>query len=228
MPNVIEFNEFTCSANRVGGELTCWLCQKGVSARALFCHHCGTIQPVRDIDHFARLGIERRIDIDQELLDKQYETLKRTLDPTRFIIRGSGERGNAEKQMEALTQAYDTLREPLKRGRYWLTLHMREVDEAEAANPMISELLYEVEAAIAPTDCDRVAQKAGQSLQQGIIDLMQSLRDQHWQQANSILVELDGLESVLAAVRIRRKELSPENGNGENTSGVTEVNNNNQ
>jgi len=50
--NVVGLNEFAGLAN---GDLHCWLCQKPVSARALFCHHCGTIQQVRNLDHFARV-----------------------------------------------------------------------------------------------------------------------------------------------------------------------------
>ncbi|HAX91890.1 MAG TPA: hypothetical protein DCY07_06765, partial [Rhodospirillaceae bacterium] len=81
MDNVIEFNEFTISSNGGQVEAFCWLCQKGTSLRALFCQHCGTIQPVRALDHFARLGLERRIDVDSELLERQYASYKRTLAP---------------------------------------------------------------------------------------------------------------------------------------------------
>src|SRR5215467_1679812 len=102
--NVIGFSDFAATAH---SDLCCWLCQKAVSARALFCHHCGTIQPVRAIDHFARLGVERRIDIDVEQLDHQYAALSRTLDPQRFMIRGIGERGHASKQLDALNEAYE-------------------------------------------------------------------------------------------------------------------------
>lgn len=208
MPNVIEFHQFANKPVKAAlGELSCWLCQRAVSNRALFCHHCGTIQPVRDIDHFARLGLERRIDIDVELLEKQYATLKKSLDPNRFSIRGIGEKGHASGQVKALDYAYEILRDPLKRGRYWLELHAREVDEAEVSNPIIVDLMSELESAIAPADCDRVARKAGQAMQDGILSLMQSLRGQHWQRANSTLIELDGLEGILSSVREKRTEL---------------------
>src|SRR5580704_3180663 len=140
MFNVVGMNEFVGMAN---GHLHCWLCQKPVSSRSLFCHHCGTIQPVRDIDHFARLGLERRLDLDLEHMEHQYAALARTLDPQRFMIRGVGERGHAAKQFEALTEAYDTLREPLKRGRYWLTLNEKEFKQATNAHPFVQELRQE-------------------------------------------------------------------------------------
>ena len=199
--NVIGFSEFAANAH---SDLCCWLCQKPVSARALFCHHCGTIQPVRAIDHFARLGLERRIDIDLDQLEHQYAALSRTLDPQRFMIRGVGERGHAAKQLEALHEAYETLREPLKRGRYWLTLHEKEFKNAADAHPFVKELRQELEVAAEPQQCDRVAQKAGQAFEEGIMGLMQALRGQNWQQANATLIELDGLESILGDVRARR------------------------
>lgn len=205
MSNVIGMNEFTGAGK---GGLHCWLCQKNVSVRALFCHHCGTIQPVRDIDHFARLGLERRIDVDLDLLEHQYSALSRTLDPQRFIIRGMGERGHASKQLEALNEAYETLREPLRRSRYWLGLNEKEFKEASSANPMVTELRHDLETAADPAQCDRVAQKAGQAMQEGIMGLMQALRGENWSQANTVLIELDGLEAILGDVRNRRAELT--------------------
>lgn len=206
MFNVVGMNEFVGMAN---GDSHCWLCQKPVSTRALFCHHCGTIQPVRDIDHFARLGLERRIDINLETLERQYAALSRTLDPQRFLIRGIGERGHAAKQLEALNQSYEILRDPLSRGRYWLQMNEKNFNASVDANPLVLELRRELTAAAEPCHCDRIAQRAGQALEQGIMTLMQSLRGEDWQQANQTLVELDGVESILNEVRGRRSELTP-------------------
>ena len=208
MDNVIEFNEFTLSSSCQAGETCCWLCQKGTSLRALFCQHCGTIQPVRPLDHFARLGLDRRIDVDAELLERQYSSLKKTLSPERFVIRGLGERGHAAKQLEAIEAAYQTLREPLRRGRYWLALHEKEIQEAENVNPMVAELRSELDGASAAAQCDRVAHRAGQAMEQGIVGLMQALRSQNWQLANAILLEVDGLESILGDVRARRGSMT--------------------
>jgi molecular chaperone HscB len=205
MFNVIGFSDFAATANC---ELHCWLCQKGVTTRALFCHHCGTIQPVRAIDHFVRLGLERRIDIDNEQLEHQYAALCRTLDPQRFMIRGIGERGHAAKQLDALNEAYETLREPLRRGRYWLSLHEKEYEQSNAMHPFVKQLRQQLDGASEACQCDRVAQQAGQAMEQGIMGLMQALRGENWQQASTTLTELDGLESILGDVRARRQELA--------------------
>ena len=209
MSNIIEFN---ATAHDAQAGLHCWLCQNPISLRALFCHHCGSIQPVRQMDHFTRLGLESRIDIDIELLEKQYMSFKRSLDPTRFAVRGSGERGHAAGQNEALDQAYETLREPVSRGRYWLLLHEGEIDSREVANPVVVELRNELESAEVASQCDRIAQKAGQAMEQVILGFMQALRGENWQQASATLVELDGLESILKNIHGRRAQLASDGG----------------
>lgn len=193
----------------MGGEhALCWLCQKSNTLPAFFCQHCGTIQPVRAIDHFARLGVERGIDVDSELLDRQYTNLHRAFSPERFAIRGLGERGHAAGQLAALEESYVTLRDPLRRGRYWLELHQQKTRDADIVNPMIRDLREELDESIAAAECDRIAQKAGQAMEQGIVGLMQALRAQNWSLAGALLAEVNGLEFLLSDVRVRRDKLA--------------------
>ncbi|MDD5587372.1 MAG: Fe-S protein assembly co-chaperone HscB [Alphaproteobacteria bacterium] len=205
MNNIIEF--ITSSDGALDG-VHCWLCQKPISVRALFCHQCGTIQPVRQLDHFARLGLDRNIDLDFEALEKQHTGLKRALDPNRFSIRGAGEKGHASKHLEALEEAYETLRDPLRRGRYWLILHEHATEKALEPNQTVADLRHEMETANEAEQCDRVARKAGQAMEEGILVLMQSLRNQNWRQASAMLFELEGLESILNGVRECRRQLT--------------------
>ncbi len=206
MNQVIGMKDYTSN-----GDCRCWLCCKSVSLRAIFCHSCGSIQPVRAIDHFARLGLDRRIDIDAETIDANYAAIARTLDPVHFLIRGIGEKGHAARQLEALNEAYHILREPIRRGRYWLTLHAQEHAEQAIVHPAVQALREELENADEPAHCDRVAQKAGHAMQQGIVGLMQALRGQNWGEANETLTQLDGLEAVLTNVREKRAEMTDKN-----------------
>ncbi|MBI1272658.1 MAG: molecular chaperone DnaJ [Alphaproteobacteria bacterium] len=205
MGNVIGFGEMRGGA---ANETVCWLCMKSLSPRVIFCHSCGAIQPVRNIDHFTRLALERRIDINQETLERQYAAMKKTFDPQRFAIRGATERGHAAKQLEALTEAYETLREPVRRGRYWLGLHEQEFEESQAGNPVVQEMKIEFDHASSAGEVDRVARKAGQHFEEGVMRLLQSLRQQNWQLANATLVELDGMEGILNEVRGKRTQIT--------------------
>lgn len=207
MSNVIGLKDFVGMDN--SDCPNCWLCQKAVSTRALFCHHCGTVQPVRDIDCYARLGLERRFDVDLAHMERQYAALTRTLDPTRFLIRGLGERGHAAKQMEALTDAYETLRDPLRRCRYWLQLNTSGDDaRTDRAVPNAGRLRQDMDDAAAACDCDRVAQQAGQMMQECLLGLMQALRAENWDHAWDNLAEIDYIESVLGDIRTRRTDIT--------------------
>lgn len=206
MSNVIGFGE----AKGLSGDCSCWLCQKPMSLRAIFCHACGTIQPVRKVDHFTRLGLEKRVDIDLDLLERQYQILLRSLDPQRFSLKGAGERGHATKQREAITEAYETLRDPMRRGRYWLMLHEQDFVETQQLNPALAEMRLACDLASNAAAVDRIAQQANQAFEDGIIRLLQSLRAQNWQQANAALVELDGMEGLLAEAREKRVQFEGE------------------
>lgn len=187
--------------------IVCWSCQKALSVRALFCNHCGTIQPVRSLDHFTRLGLERRVDIDQAELERQYNCLLKTFTPDRFAIRSFRERGYAAQHTEALGAAYEVLRDPVQRGRYWLDLHDHDFDDAQAMIPAVQEMRHACEQALTAPAIDRVAQQASMAFEEGITRLMQSLRQQNWQSANLALLELDGMEVVLQTARHKRQNL---------------------
>ena len=108
-----------------------------------------------------------------------------------------------------MNAAYNTLRDPLQRGRYWLRLNEKNFKEAAEANPLVVELRRELTDAAEPGHCDRVAQRAGQALEQGVMLLMQALRGGDWQKANLTLIEIDGVEGILDEVRARRTGLTP-------------------
>jgi molecular chaperone HscB len=102
-----------------GDLVSCWLCSKPVSPRALFCHHCGTVQPPQALDPFTRLGLPIRFDIDMAALERQFAGFRRTLDPERFAAKGPREKANAGAQLSAFRHAHDTLRDPIRPATCW-------------------------------------------------------------------------------------------------------------
>lgn len=201
--------EITCNASQ---GFHCWSCHGALGAREMFCHTCGTIQPARTMDCFQRLGLERRIDVDQALLDRNFTQLQRSFAPERFIIRSQQERVYAAKHLEAVQEAYETLRDPVKRSRAWIDMNKASFERA-LASQQSSAIVEELKAMYQNSDetahLDRVAQRAGQEIEFGIIRLLSSLRLQDWQMANSILGELDGLETLIVEVREKRIALTP-------------------
>ncbi|MGF7175464.1 molecular chaperone DnaJ [Azospirillum doebereinerae] len=111
------------SPGSIAGDLEpCWSCGAPVAQRALFCHACGAIQPPRALDPFARLGMERRFDLDPAQLARQHAGFGRALDPQRFAAKGLREQANAKAQADALHEAFETLRDPVRRAHALLAL----------------------------------------------------------------------------------------------------------
>lgn len=192
-------------------DFLCWSCHQHLSVRAMFCNHCGSIQPVRDIDHFQRMGIEKKVDLDLQALEKNYAALQRTFNPERFMIRSQQEKIYATKHREAVQMAFDNLRDPVSRSRYWLMLNKQEAKESSTQqnSAIISELHGMYEGASDTVALDRLAQRTGQEIEMGIIRLLSVLRTQDWDSANRVLSELDELETLITAVREKRQSLTP-------------------
>jgi molecular chaperone HscB len=73
-------------------------------------------------DHFERFGMPRSFDMDLGVLDSRYRELQRTVHPDRFASAGEAERRLSMQQATAINEGYQTLKDPLKRGRYLLEL----------------------------------------------------------------------------------------------------------
>jgi molecular chaperone HscB len=211
MENVINFNEFTRFSVVSRAQRTCWLCQKPSSGQAVYCEKCGAVQPVAETNHFIRLGLEQKFDLDAEELEGKYALLKKALSPESMSVRGIVERGHAERQLAAVNEAYENLCDPIKRGRYWLALHGAVLTREASENPAVGDLREELKNASQAHEFDRVAQKSGQATEKGVMRLMHALRAGNWDNANDILCELDGLDEIYKKAREKRAECEPEN-----------------
>lgn len=148
----------------VSGAL-CWSCHQPVSPLALFCGHCGSLQPPASLDPFTRLGLHRDFVVDRALLDRQYAGFRQRVGPDRFAERSLRERDLARQQAGALEEAYETLRDPVKRAVYLLRTLGRHVDVAAAGgdDPALLGEVAELAEALADADSaetvDRLADR---------------------------------------------------------------------
>ncbi len=104
------------------GLVSCWSCGGPVDGRALFCHTCGVIQPPRAANHFARLGIEPSFDLDLADLERRYLKFQRDIHPDRFASKSQKEQAISLHHATDLNEAYDTLKNPVRRAEYLLAL----------------------------------------------------------------------------------------------------------
>lgn len=111
---------------------SCWSCHGPVAALALFCHVCGAIQPPGQGDHFRRLGLTPRFDLDAGELTRRYVAFQQRLHPDRFARKTAKERALAEQHTVSLNEAFETLKDPVRRGACLLQLAGRVSPTAES------------------------------------------------------------------------------------------------
>ena len=109
--------------------------------------------------HFELFGLPQSFDVDLARLDSHYRELQRTMHPDRFVTASDQQRRLSMQQATRINEGYQTLRDPLKRGRYLLELSGYRFDDqhhttSDAAFLMeqmeLREALAEVRAAADP------------------------------------------------------------------------------
>ncbi len=105
---------------------SCWSCKGPVAAAALFCPTCDAVQAPASVNHFERLGIDVTYDVNTGAIDRLYFDLQRQLHPDRFATKAPKEKALSQQQATALNDAYEVLKDPLKRADY--LVHLLGVD----------------------------------------------------------------------------------------------------
>lgn len=112
--------------------VACWSCSAEHPGSALFCPHCGKIQPAVASDYFQVFHLVRGFQIDLPALETEFHRLSRKLHPDRFARASEQERGWSLAGSSLLNDAYRTLKDPLARTEYLLKLEGAEIGEENA------------------------------------------------------------------------------------------------
>lgn len=83
------------------------------------------------LDHFARLGLPRRFELDRDAIENEYLERAQRVHPDRFAGAPAGERRAAMEQSAALNEGYRTLRDPVLRAEYLCKLAGIDVDSSD-------------------------------------------------------------------------------------------------
>jgi molecular chaperone HscB len=129
-----------------GEPLSCWQCGAD-RASNLFCPSCAAIQPIPDdADYFQVLGVPRRLVQDREVLQQHFYELHRQWHPDRYQTGPQEARSASLRNTAAVNRAYSTLRDPVERGEYWLTLQGETLGARNnRVPPELADLVFEVQ-----------------------------------------------------------------------------------
>ena len=115
----------------------------------LVCTACGA-PCAADLDLFAALGCQRKLEIDPVALQAAYHEISRRIHPDRFATSPAAIRDASLRATALVTRAYRTLRDPVSRGLYWLELNGHKLAEGNKnVPPELAETVFEVHEEIA-------------------------------------------------------------------------------
>jgi molecular chaperone HscB len=124
----------------------CWSCSVATGG-AHFCPACGKIQPLpRGADYFAFFGVPRKLTLDLETLEQRFHSLSWKLHPDHFVRAPEDEKQLSLDLSSQLNDAYRTLRDPVARVEYLLSLNgmRKEGQKKQQAPPELLEEVFEL------------------------------------------------------------------------------------
>lgn len=192
----------------------CWSCKGPVQQRALFCTTCTAVQGPGVVDHFTRLGQPHDFEVDTTALERAYFDLQRRLHPDRFATRTPKERALSQQQAVALNEAYETLKDPLRRAAYLLALAGRHVDmhgTATVADPMLLMEMMELRELLAmaetPDAVGRVAAKADEEVLHCQCEMSRAFAHDDLDKAGHLTTRLKYLTKLADEARARKARM---------------------
>jgi molecular chaperone HscB len=146
----------------------CKSCGGGAPVDVHFCPQCTKILSLgRHGDYFSFLGLPRKLNIDQEELERRFRSLSRQFHPDFFYNASPAERRASLERSSYLNDAYRALKQPVTRLEYLLQLEgLAARGPQEASRQVPAALLEEVFALNEELDEVREARAGGEPPEQ--------------------------------------------------------------
>jgi molecular chaperone HscB len=119
---------------------------------AHFCASCGKVQPAVPVDYFSFFGLSPKLDLNVVALEKDFYVLNRKLHPDANARASRQEQEWSLEQSSLLNDAYRTLRDPIKRTQYLLSLEGVELEEQSKHATEQARATGEMKKQIVPPD----------------------------------------------------------------------------
>jgi molecular chaperone HscB len=126
--------------------LVCWNCHER-TVGTHFCSSCGKVLQVPEhSDYFAMFELPRKLWIEMAALEQKFLQLSWKLHPDNFVNATPEEREISLKRSSELNDAYRTLRDPITRVEYLLSIEgaRKEGQNKQQAPPELLEEVFEL------------------------------------------------------------------------------------
>jgi len=113
--------------------VSCWACHAALAPSDHFCAACGKVQPASPTDFFSFFGLPRKLNLDVAALTREFYRLSRKLHPDLYTQSGQQEQQWSLEKSSQLNDGYRTLKDPIERTAYLLTLEGVQLEEQSKA-----------------------------------------------------------------------------------------------
>ncbi len=96
-------------------------------------------------NYFELFSLPQQYALERAELDARYRELQRTVHPDRYASAGDQERRLSMQQAAHINEAYQVLRDPLRRGRYLLELRGHRIDDQQTTHQDPEFLMQQIE-----------------------------------------------------------------------------------
>ncbi|OIR02537.1 Co-chaperone protein HscB [mine drainage metagenome] len=158
-------------------------------------------------DHFALFGLPRRYALDNAELDRLYRELQARVHPDKFAHQPDAERRLAMQWATRINEAYQTLRQPLARAKYLLSLAGVEVEQERRMSPEFlmqqmewREAVAEARAALAVDELEALHARLKKEMREQYLKLAAQLNAPDVGGAADLLRQLMFQEKLLADI----------------------------
>jgi len=136
-------------------------------------------------DDFELFGLERRFRQDRAVLDARWKDLQREAHPDRFSAQGSAAQRVAMQWSVRINEAYQRLKDPLKRAAYLCELNGAQVNaENNTAMPasfLMQQMTWreELDEADSAEDLERISEQCRQAERETLLEVERLLDQAH-------------------------------------------------
>jgi len=96
-------------------------------------------------NHFELFSLPPRFVLERAKLDARYRDMQRSVHPDRYASASDQERRISMQQATKINEAYEVLKDPLKRGRYLLELRGHSIEDQQSAQQDPAFLMQQME-----------------------------------------------------------------------------------
>lgn len=96
-------------------------------------------------DHFELFSLPQRYVLERADLDERYRDMQRSVHPDRYASASDRERRISMQQATQINEAYEVLKDPLRRGRYLLELRGHAIEGQQSSHQDPAFLMQQME-----------------------------------------------------------------------------------